>query len=618
MKRAWIAALQTGAAGWIAALQSGTAPQTRRRLWNAALQSGTGASQPGEPMKKRIPAFLTAGICLLSAGPASGQNPPDARDALYNQGPKQEAVGDSVMVSTQLPIVTEAALEVLRNGGNAVDAFVTAVFLQNVVDYHQVSLFGAMGGLYYEAATGQYHVFEAYSERPLAGRCGEGDPSQVAIGGKVAGLGALADRWGTRDWADYVAPAIAAAEEGVLVTSFMYGNNYNSWETGDLIQQNREAWEHYMPDGHLVPVGHEWKMPALAATLRGIAADGADYLYTGAWGQEFVEQSRAKGYCVSLEDMGAFEVRWSEPVRSTYRGYEVISESPPKKGGIQIGYNLNILENFDLGSMGHYAESAESLEILTRALGRVETDMRYGVTDPLAFQIPTDVWLSKDYAKFGAEFVRKTMVAPGVDLTPADATLALRPAAPVRIARSADAPSLVDESNHNVIVDAEGNWITSLHTGHGGAPGIFIGGVRATGSGFPGQTTGPGRRVSPNSTGTIVARDGAPWLALGSPGVPPQPVTQVLVNVIDFGMTPGEAADAPRFFAFRGGEQVLAIESRITEEVREGLRARGIRIESMGPYNWHAGSMQIVWRDPNTGKLHGVTDPRRLGLAKGF
>ena len=544
--------------------------------------------------------------------------PDDARDAIYNQGPKQEAVGDKVMVSTQLPIVTETALQVLREGGNAIDAFVTAVFLQNVVDYHQVSLFGAMGGLYYEAATGKYYVFESYSERPLAGRCGEGDPSKVAIGGKVAGLNALAERFGTRKWAEYIDPAIAAAEEGVLVTSFMYASNYNNWETGDLIQQNEEARDFYMPEGHLVPVGHRWKMPKVAETLRHIASEGADYLYTGAWGKKFVEKSREKGYCVSLEDMADFQVRWSDPVRSTYRGYEIVSESPPKKGGVQIAYNLNILENFDLKSLGHYATSAESLEILTRALGRVENDMRYGIADPKAFQIPTEVWLSKDYARFGADFVRQTMVVPNVDLTPPKATAALHRPAPIRIARSADAPPLVDESNHNVIVDAEGNWITSLHTGHGGAPGIFIDGLRATGSGFPGQTVGPGRRVSPNSTGTIVAKDGKPWLALGSPGVPPQPVTQILVNIIDFGMDPGDAADAPRFFAFRTNERVLAIESRISDDVRKGLKARGIKIEDLGPYNWHTGSMQIVWRDPETGKLHGVTDPRRLGRAAGF
>jgi gamma-glutamyltranspeptidase/glutathione hydrolase len=178
--------------------------------------------------------------------------------------------------------------------------------------------------------------------------------------------------------------------------------------------------------------------------------------------------------------------------------------------------------------------------------------------------------------------------------------------------------TVIDESNHNVIVDAEGNWISSLHTGHGGAPGIFIDGIRATGSGFPAQTSGPGRRVTPNSTGTIVAKDGKPWLSLGSPGVPPQPVTQVLINIIDFGMSPKEAAEAPRFFAFRTSDRVLAIESRIPDGLRKALAARGIRIQDLGPYNWHTGSMQIVWRDPETGKLHGASDPRRLGHAAGF
>jgi gamma-glutamyltranspeptidase/glutathione hydrolase len=115
-----------------------------------------------------------------------------------------------------------------------------------------------------------------------------------------------------------------------------------------------------------------------------------------------------------------------------------------------------------------------------------------------------------------------------------------------------------------------------------------------------------------------VAKDGKPWLSLGSPGVPPQPVTEVLVNIIDFGMHPTEAADATRFFAFRTAERVLAIESRISEEVRKGMAARGIELEHLGPYNWHTGSMQIIWRDPTTGKLHGVTDPRRLGHAAGF
>jgi gamma-glutamyltranspeptidase/glutathione hydrolase len=374
-----------------------------------------------------------------------------------------------------------------------------------------------------------------------------------------------------------------------------------------------------MPEGHLVPVGHRWKMPALAETLKKVASEGADYLYTGEWGQKFVEKCRKKGYCVSLEDMAAFEVRWAEPVRSTYRGYEILSEPPPKKGGIQIAYNLNILENFDLKALGHFSESADTLEIMARAFGHVEDNMRAGIADPAAFKIPSSVWLSKDFAKFGAEYVRNTTVLPGVDLTPPEKTTEARLESETqRLARILGPLELMDESNHNVIVDAEGNWISSLHTGHGGAPGIFIDGIRATGSGFPAQTAGPGRRVTPNSTGTIVAKDGKPWLSLGSPGVPPQPVSEVLVNIIDFGMDPKEAAAAVRFFAFRPRERVLAIESRISEEVRKGMKARGIKVEELGPYNWHTGSMQIIWRDLETGKLHGVSDPRRLGHAAGF
>jgi gamma-glutamyltranspeptidase / glutathione hydrolase len=572
----------------------------------------------------RLVRLSTALIVLMIAFAAPGGHaqqtafpnvPTDPRDPLLNQGPKKEAVGDKVMVSTQLPIVTETALKVLRDGGNGMDAFITAVFVQQVADYHQVSIFGAMAGLYYEASSGKYYTFDAYSERPRADTCGEGDPSKVAVAGKVRGLEALAKRFGTKPWATYLEPAIKLAEEGPVVTSFMFGNNYSAWASGEL---NKEAREFYMPDGHLVPVGYRWKMPALAQTLRKIASEGADYLYTGAWGQKFVREARKRGYCVSNENMAEYEVRWGEPVRSTYRGYEIISEAPPKKGGIQIAYNLNVLENFDLKKLGPYTESADSLEIMARTLGRVEDDIRWGIADPLAFRIPSQVWLSKEYAKMGAEIVRNSSVLPSVSLAPAPSTASLDiPTGEPFVIRMVDGVPVLDESNHNVIVDAQGNWISSLHTGHGGAPGMFVDGVRATGSGFRGLTAGPGRRVSANSTGTIVAKDGKPWLALGSPGTPPQPVTQMLVNIIDFGMHPAAATDAAKFFAFNSVAHEVAIESRISEQVRKSMAARGIKLKDLGSYNWNTGSMQVVWRDA-AGKLHGISDPRRLGYAAGY
>lgn len=550
-----------------------------------------------------------------SARQQSGRTPPtDTRDPLLNQGPKTEATGGEVMVSTQLPIVTEAALEVLRSGGNAVDAMVTAVFLQHVNDFHQVSHFGAMSAIYYEAATGQYHVISAVSKRPRADRSDQGDPNKVAIGGVVRGLEALAKRFGTKPWASYLEPAIRSAEEGVLVTSFMYGINYSNWEGNDLIQTNEQAREFYMPNGHLVPVGERWKMPALARTLRRVGSEGADYLYKGEWAQKFVSESKKEGGRVSMEDMAEYQPDWQEPTRFTYRGHEILGSPEPDTGGLVVGYNLNILENFDLKGLGPYWESPEALEIMARTFGRVNDETRWAIQDPLNFRVPSSLWLSKEYGRLGSEFVKSTM--PRVNLAPAMPTAEPQVATVRPSSEQGQSGEL--GSNHNVIVDAAGNWISMLHTGHGGTPGVFIDGVKATGSSARALTAGAGRRLVLPITAIMIAKDGKPWLAMGTPGSPPQPVTQVLVNILDYGMHPNAAADAPRFWAFRNADRVLEIESRISKETREGMAARGIKIRDLGQYSWNTGSMQIIWRDEASGKLHGVTDPRRLGLAAGF
>lgn len=568
-------------------------------------------------------------FCLIFTKTSPSQlqtkTPTDPRDPLLIQGPKPEAIGDRVMVSTQSPIVTETCLKVLRGGGNAVDAAITSVFLQHVVEYHQVMHFSSMAGLYYEASTGKYFAFNAVGDRPLASRGKHGDPNKVAIGGTVRGLEDLWKRFGTRKWADYIQPAITAAEEGVLVTTFMY--TYINWyfEGGSVLRgkgdlaQIKEAREFYMPNGFQVPVGHRWKMPALAAHLRKLASEGADYMYTGGWGKKFIEAARKEGGRVTLEDMAEYKVRWTEPLKYTYKGYEILTEPPPVYGGLTVAYNLNILENFDLKKSGFFWESPDTLEIMARTYGRVSSDMRW-LQDPLNFHTPVDMLLSKGYGKMGAEFVRKTMPLPGIKLAATD----LLDGSPQYLQAYDFVSQMTQDelescnSNATVIVDAEGNWITLLHTGHGGTPGVFIDGVRATGSTMRASTMGPGRRLLFPSVATIVLSEGKPWMALGTPGSPPQPATEVLVNILEFGMHPKDAADAPRFWAFRNSDRVVEIESRITQAVRKGMPERGIKIKDLTDYNWHTGSFQIVWRDTKTGKLHGVTDPRRLGNAGGY
>ena len=550
-------------------------------------------------------------LAWQGAGPVSGQN----LDPRLVQGPKPEAIGSRAMVSTQLPASTEAALAVLERGGNAVDAMITAVVLQHVIDTHQNSHFGTMSGIYYEAATGEYHVISAVAERPSSSTCGSGDPSQVAIGGTIRGLEALWKRWGTMEWAEYFSPAIQAAEEGVEVTSFMYGINYQMLESGQ-ITANEAARAAFMPDGHLVQVGERWRIPTLAAHLKRLAEEGADYMYEGDWAREFVREATRRGYCVSLDDMAGYQPLWEVPVRFNYRGHHVIGSAPPDQGGAVVGYNLNILENFDLASMGPYWESAETLEILARTFGRVSQETRWSIQDPRSFQIPLDLWLSPEYGALGARFVQETRVHQGVRVASAEPSLHDDAHEGVRGEQPGE-----PASNHNVIVDAEGNWFSVLHTGHGGAPGIWMEGQRTTGSSGRAFTEGPGRRVVLPITAIMLAHEegGAPWLAMGTPGSPPQPMTQVLVNLLDFKMHPKEAAEAPRFWAFRGSEwPSVEIESRVSPEVRRQLRASGIRIVDLGDFNWRTGSMQIIWRDRETGHLHGVSDPRRLGHAAGF
>ena len=279
------------------------------------------------------------------------------------------------------------------------------------------------------------------------------------------------------------------------------------------------------------------------------------------------------------------------------------------------------MENFDLKATGHYTESADTLEIMVRSMGRVENEIRYTIGDPRSFHIPSALWLSKEYGRMGATFVRTSM--PKANLSPIQETN--RDVTP-DVAQIDSTNNYLDDSNHNVIADSEGNWITYLHTGHGGMPGVFIDGIKATGSGRWAHTSGPGRRTSNHVAASFVVKDGKPWLALGTPGSPSQPVTEVLINILDFDMHPKDAADAPRFWAYRdrglvrdfGNVGFLRTESRLTSQVREIMKTRGILIQELGDYNWHTGSMQIIWRDLETGKLHGVTDPRRLGHAAGF
>lgn len=567
-------------------------------------------------MVAKCAALLVSAAWLLLPVSASAQE----------QGPKPAVAARTAMASANHPLVTRAMVEVMRTGGNALDAGLVAVAMQPVLEPQMVTLAGGMSILYFEAKTGKYHYLDAELDHssknaPVAGSWTEytsiassiGETSGVRIGvpGTVAGMKAAADRFGTLKWADYFQPAIKVAEQGFPMYSFLYG------EMAEAAQGRLSAYpsgrEEFLPDGYVPPVGTSVKRPRLAATMRKLAAQGPAYFYTGKWAHNFVDATQRTGGSLTLKDMADYKIRWEEPTRSTYRGYEIVSAPPPSTAGTLISMILNILEPTDLKALPHYSQSAESFARIRQAFAFAESATDTFVKDPLAFDVPLQTLLSKEYAAFLTAQINASSPNRGVS--------AGAPQPGAEMAAKFDGHDRHStDTDHLVAVDKDGNMVSITHTVYGStfATGLVVDGVGVnSGNGFPGTGNGPGRRVLSPFPPTIVAKNGKPQLVLGSPGLSSRAVALTLINYLGYGMPLEQAVDAPRFQGSQPGLPTV-IESRVTEQVRADLKGRyGVNVRPTAPYNWHLGSIHAIERRPD-GTLLGVADPRRSGLAAGY
>ncbi len=546
---------------------------------------------------------------------------------LPEQGPKTLATGSRAMVSTSHPMVTQAAIDVLRAGGNAVDAMLTAMPLQHVVEPQMSTIAGGFAMLYWEAATGKSYLLNAELDHPRGAPLPRGYPAgerevaetsgrRIAVPGTVAGMKAAADRFGTRQWDSYFQPAIATADNGFPMYSFLYGEMAVGFERLTHFESGRER---YTPDGFLPPVGSIYRQPKLAATLRRIAEpDGADWFQRGGFARDFVNAVRETGGHISPEDLSEYEARWDDPVRYRFGDDELLGGYPPVNGGLYTGFVLGVLERIGLDPAKPWIDSPHAMATIARILAAADELIGLYCQDPKAIPVPVDAdplaGLSRP-ARTPAEGEQ-----PSVDLT---------------VASSASASSRLDshapgstDSNHIVIVDEAGNWLTMLHTVYGSpfGTGLVVHGVGVnSGNGFAGLPVGPGRRIITPLTPVLVLRDGQPWLGIGTPGTANQTVALLLVNILHYGMSLDAAIDAPRFRmlpaeGFRHGWDVgkIAFEDRVPNETLDGLSRMGVETHSLGRYNWHSGSVQAVQRDLSSGTLTGATDPRRAGKADGY
>ena len=552
---------------------------------------------------------------------------------IVNPGPKETATGLKAACSTGSAITTETILKTLRAGGNAVDAAIAGAMVQAAIEPHHSNHSGTVSCLFYEAKTGRIHQLDSMGTFP-GGMApfrsgleeGEGGPGgRVSLGsasacipGFMRGMKMLYERFGTKPWASLCEDAIRWADEGHPVSSFEYGYYCHELEPLTYFPEGRRF---FMPDGYLVPVGQRFASKDLAATLRGVASEGPDYMIEGKWAREFVDVANRMGWKIDLSHMNETPPRWIEPVRFGHHDHEIVSLALPQQQGIFCSVVLGILRHLNVRSMKPFG--AEHLFYMSHAL-------RWGLYhcgylgDPVVADYGAAQLLDDDLHASIAKLIRG--LRPKIDLTEhvrltrsPRGSSGLPTADPAGRGRT---PSTCEIS----IVDRQGNWIQMTHTlQSGGIPGMVIGGAVMNGSnalfsrmsGDMDAKLIAGTRMRRALGNTMVLRDGAPVFSLGSPGNVYYTIPQMLTNLLDFNMEPYAAVDAPRLQPMSEYGSVT-MEDRISTEAIAGLMASGVGVQALPAYQWQMGSFQMCFREHGTGLLGAVTDPRRCGVASGL
>ena len=552
---------------------------------------------------------VTAAACG-TADAESLRNPASQEAAMNAPGSmagRSTVYAPNGMVATSQPMASSVALGVLRDGGNAFDAAIAASSVLSLVEPHMTGLGGDLFALFWSAEEGRLVGLDATGragthmtpERIRADgfdRVPGSGPGAVTVPGAIAGWGALNEKYGSRPLAEIVAPAIALAEEGFPVTPIIAGQ----WQ-GQLskLQADPGAAATYLIDGERAPEAGEWfRNPDFARTLRTIAAEGPAAMYGGELGTRVAEGLAELGGYLTPEDMAAMEVRWVEPLSMDYKGWTVW-ELPPAGQGVAALQMLGMLEAFDLAGMGH--NSPEYLHHLIEAKKVAFADLARHVGDADHMEIDPKELLDPDYLASRRALINPAVAAERVE--------------PGEFATAT-------ETIYLSVADRYGNMVSFIHSIYGS----FGSGVVVPGTGFVLQNRGagftledghpnqvaPGKRPFHTLIPGFVTRDGEPLMAFGVMGgsMQPQGHTQVVLNMIEFGMDPQQAIDAARF-RHMGGLRV-AVE-RLTDGLEDGMSAFGHEL-----VDWESASFgggQLVMKLERG--WAGASDPRKDGLAIG-
>ncbi|QGY27632.1 gamma-glutamyltransferase [Pantoea cypripedii] len=532
------------------------------------------------------------------------------------------------MVASVDATATEVGVQILRQGGNAVDAAV-AVGFALAVTHPQAGNLGGGGFMLLRTASGHTTAIDFREMAPARAsrnmfldKQGNADSklsltSHLASGtpGTVAGFALAAHKYGTLPLSTLLAPAIKLARNGIIVNDAL-ADDLATYGKETLIHHDNSRAIFYKADGQPYQQGDRLVQKNLAHSLQLIAQQGPDAFYKGKIADEIAAEMAQHGGLIGKADLAAYRAVERKPVSGSYRGYEVFSMPPPSSGGIHIIEILNILENFDLAKMGF--GSADAMQVMAEAEKYAYADRSEYLGDPDFVKVPQQALTSKAYAKSLAQHIDINKARPSSDIKPGKLE-----------------PYESNQTTHFSVVDKDGNAVAVTYTlntyfGSGivaGQSGILMNNEMDDFSAKPGtpnvyglvggdaNAVQPAKRPLSSMSPTIVAKDGKTWLVTGSPGGSRiiTTVLQMVVNSIDFGMNVAEATNAPRFHHQWLPDQ-LRVEKGFSPDTLRLLENKGQHVKVLPAM----GSTQSIMIGPD-GMRYGASDPRSVDdLSAGY
>jgi len=517
------------------------------------------------------------------------------------------------IVTSDEPLASMAGMRILLEGGNAFDAAVATAVAVGVLDPRMSSIGGNGFATIYVGKTHEVRALNFYGTAPkratpelYQGKDYSHGFLSAPVPSSLKGYEALHKVYGKLPWATVLQPAIELAENGFVLREGIISDMKQH-----LPQQFPSTMKVMKPNGRWPVAGEVFRQPDLARTLKEIAKDGADAFYRGPMAARIAKFYEENGGVISTDDLAAYKAKWVTPISTTYRGYTFYTQ-PPSSSAIAVLEQLNMLEAYDLKTLGH--NSPEYLHLIGEVMRLAIADRNRYVGDPDFVNVPVEKLLSKSYAAERRKLIHL------------DSTI------PVATAGDAEQPG-DKHTTHLSVIDGEDNMVALTQT----LGDWFGSGVIAADTGVlfsdemrhlhldpndPSRLE-PGKRSRSNQSPIIVLKDGKPFMTIGTPGSNGiwQRIVQVIVNIVDFGMDTQSAITAPRMIyggqAETGTEikPLFKVEDRIPEATMNALRAKGYEVIKVGD---DGGRVNGILIDPATGFRLGGADPREYGYAIGW